>query len=111
SLRRDLPQQPLCLIMGRDVFAKLPEWHAWRQLFELAHIILINRPDLPLTILPAAQAELEQRTTTTTAALRDNAAGLIYNYAPPPLAISASRIRTLLAAGRSPRYLLPEDVL
>src|SRR5699024_9935043 len=27
SLRRDLPHQPLCLIMGRDVFAKLPEWH------------------------------------------------------------------------------------
>lgn len=111
SLRADLPQQSLCLVMGRDVFAKLPEWHNWQQLFELAHIILINRPDLPQTLQPQAQAELDARTTTLAGALRDSRAGLIYNYAPPPLAISASRIRALLTAGKSPRYLLPEDVL
>lgn len=111
SLRDDLPEQSLCLVMGRDVFAKLPQWQAWQQLFELAHIILINRPDLTLALQPQAQAELDARTTTQIHALRDTGAGLIYNYAPPPLAISASRIRALLAAGKSPRYLLPDHVL
>lgn len=111
ALRADLPEHSLCLVMGRDVFAKLPEWHDWQQLFGLAHIILINRPDLALAIQPQAQAELDARTTTHIHALRDTSAGLIYNYAPPPLAISASRIRALLAAGKSPRYLLPDDVL
>src|SRR5699024_3693704 len=75
ALRDDLPEHSLCLVMGRDVFAKLPEWHAWQQLFGLAHIILINRPDLALTIQPQAQAELDARTTTNIHALRDTSAG------------------------------------
>lgn len=111
SLRADLPNQPLCLVMGRDVFAKLPEWRDWQRLFELAHIVLINRPDLPTELQPQAADELCARSTTDTHALRSRNAGLIYSYAPPPLAISASRIRALLATGESPRYLLPDSVL
>lgn len=111
SLRRDLPQQPLCLVMGRDVFAKLPEWRDWQRLFELAHIVLINRPDLPTTMQSQARDALETRTTSDKQALHDTPAGLIYSYAPPPLAISSSRIRNLLIAGQSPRYLLPDSVL
>src|SRR5699024_2419974 len=48
SLRAELCAQPLCLVMGRDVFAKLPEWHDWRRLFDLAHIVLINRPEVTI---------------------------------------------------------------
>lgn len=110
SLRHDLPGQPLCLIMGRDVFAKLPEWHAWQRLFELAHIILIKRPDLETGLQPQASQALDARATTDPQALQGQPAGLIYSYAPPPLAISASRIRALLAADKSPRYLLPDSI-
>lgn len=111
SLQADLPGHPLCLVMGRDVFAKLPEWHEWQRLFDLAHIVLINRPDVTIELQPRARTELEARGSDDIAALHSRPAGLIYGYAPPPLAISSSRIRELLAAGHSPRYLLPESIL
>lgn len=111
SLRADFPEHPLCLIMGRDVFAKLPSWHHWQRLFEYAHIVLIERPGLSADFADEATAELQMRSTTDTEALHRKLAGAIYNYAPPPLAISASRIRELIAAGASPRYLLPATIL
>jgi nicotinate-nucleotide adenylyltransferase len=39
------------------------------------------------------------------------AAGHIFELAVTPLEISASHVRTLLACGREPRWLLPEAVL
>lgn len=111
SLQADFPGHPLCLIMGRDVFAHLPSWHEWQKLFDYTHIILIERPDLEAEFAPEACAELNKRATDRIEALHEHASGIIYNYAPPPLAISASRIRQLVARGISPRYLLPEVVL
>ncbi|MGN8160282.1 nicotinate-nucleotide adenylyltransferase [Salinisphaera sp. RV14] len=111
SLRADFPHNPLCLIMGRDVFAKLPSWHEWRKLFDYAHIVLIERPGLSAEYAPEATAELDARSSDDVDDLHHSRAGVIYNYAPPPLAISASRIRALIASGASPRYLLPAAIL
>src|SRR5699024_7538330 len=111
SMQEDLPGQPLCLVMGRDVFAHLPSWHDWQRLFELAHIILISRDGAHDDLHPDAANELTARSTSDSRALRAQASGLIYSHAPPQLAISASRIRHMLATGRSPRFLLPESTL
>lgn len=111
SLRGDFPDNPLCLIMGRDVFATLPSWHAWRALFDHAHIVLIERPGLSAEFAPEAANELARRASTDVEELHRRRAGVIYSYAPPPLAISASRIRRLIASGASPRYLLPAAIL
>lgn len=111
SLRAELPDTPLCLIMGRDVFAHLPSWHEWQTLFEYAHIVLIERPGMDAEYAPEAAEALENRQVDRIEPLHEALGGCIYNYAPPPLAISASRIRELLAAGESPRYLLPAAIL
>lgn len=111
SLRTDLPDTPLCLIMGRDVFASLPDWHHWRQIFEYAHIILVDRPGVAPALPQAAAAELEQRESRAANGLVNDVAGRIHICEPPSLEISSSRIRALLADGLSPRYLLPEVVL
>ncbi|MES1942942.1 nicotinic acid mononucleotide adenylyltransferase [Salinisphaera sp. PC39] len=111
SLRRELPDTPLCLLMGRDVMAALDKWHEWRGLFEHAHIVLVERPDTD-TELPAAVAdEVERRRVGDAADLRGATHGLVHVCTPPPLTISGTRIRELLAAGRSARYLLPDVVL
>lgn len=109
SLREDLPDTPLCLIMGEDVFAKLPEWHEWRELFDYAHIVLVDRPGGEAEFTQPVQQELEQRDCDTDF-LRSHLNGGIHVCAPPPLAISSSHVRALLAGGRSPRYLLPQAV-
>lgn len=111
SMREDMPNTPLCLIMGRDVFAKLPQWHEWERIFDNAHIVLIDRPDIDVTLEAAAAKALAQREPASADALHNNLAGHIHTHAPPPLAISASYIRELLARGESPRYLLPTAVL
>jgi nicotinate-nucleotide adenylyltransferase len=111
ALDAELPETPLCLAMGRDVFAHLPSWRQWRTLFDYAHIVLIERPGAEITLDAPAAAELDARYTERLADLHEQRAGAIYSYAPPPLAISASRIRKLLASGESPRYLLPDAVL
>lgn len=111
SLRADYPDTPLCLIMGREVFASLPSWHDWRRLFEYAHIILIDRPGIDVTLTDAAATELDARLTDDLGDLHTRRAGAIYQHAPPLLEISATRIRALFASGASPRYLLPTPVL
>ena len=109
SLRADIPDTPLCLIMGLDVFAKLPQWHEWLQLFDHGHIILVERPGVSADFPEAAQAELERRRGDADS-LSATLAGSIHVCSPPPLAISSTHVRELLASGRSPRYLLPQAV-
>lgn len=111
SLRRQLPDTPLCLIMGRDVMAGLDEWQDWRQLFDYAHLILVERPDTGGELPAAVAAELGERRNDDPAALSASLRGVIHVCSPPPLTISGTRIRALLAEGRSPRFLLPDVVL
>ena len=45
ALRAELGnEQPLWLLLGADAFSGLPSWHQWRQLFELANIVVAARP-------------------------------------------------------------------
>lgn len=111
SLRAERPDTPLCLLLGRDAFVELPRWSRWRQLFDLAHLVVLNRPgdwsDSPADL----RAEVAARRLSDQQSLSDRPAGGIRFQDVTPLAISATRIRQLLAAGRSPRYLLPDPVL
>ena len=114
-LRRELgTHQPLVLLLGADAFAGLPTWHRWQELFGLAHLAIAHRPGFTLenAALPAVLAgEFAARRSADPAALAEAPAGRICTFAMTPLAISATQIRTLLAAGRSPRYLLPPAVI
>lgn len=112
SLREDFPDRTLCLILGMDAFVGLPAWHRWRDLFELAHLIVIGRPGAVRDSAPAAlREEAGRRAGSAPAALRDGATGRIVFQEIPPLDIAASRIRRLIATGQSARYLLPDAVL
>ncbi|MDR1710193.1 MAG: nicotinate-nucleotide adenylyltransferase [Candidatus Accumulibacter sp.] len=105
--------RPLVLLLGSDAFAALPEWHCWERLFDLAHIGVAQRPGAtfdPERLPPALAAALRRRACEDPARLADSPAGRIAAFETTPLDISATRIRALLAAGKSPRYLLPEAV-
>lgn len=107
-------RRPLVLLLGADAFAALPGWHRWQSLLELAHIGVAHRPGFPIDVgkLPEALAACyRERLCTQPAALHESAAGRIATFAMTPLGISATQIRTLLASGSSPRYLLPDEVI
>lgn len=105
---------PIVLFLGADAFAGLPAWHDWRRLFELAHLAVARRPGGEdwLARLPAElAAEFAARYAPEPGILRASAAGRVFLLGITQLDISASGIRALLAAGREPRYLMPDAVL
>ena len=116
SLRSELGgEQPLCLLMGGDAFLQLDTWHEWEQLFELAHIVVIQRNGRPLgNLIGQASVELREayqaRLAPTPGALHEVPAGRIAAIDMPALEISATGIRNRCAQGRSLRYLVPDAV-
>ena len=114
-LRAELgARRPLVLLLGADAFAGLATWHRWESLFGLAHLAVAHRPGFPIEAasLPAQlAAHYRQRRAENPARLAERPAGAIVTYAMTQLDISATQIRTLLANGQSPRYLLPDEVI
>ena len=104
---------PLVLIIGADQLLALDTWREWRRLFELAHIAVAERPRFeirPGALAGELAAEYSRRSVTP-AEFTTAPAGGIATFRMTPLDISASAIRAGVAAGRSPRYLLPGTVL
>ena len=116
SLRGKLgDEQPLCLLMGGDAFLQLDTWHEWRRLFDLAHVVVMQRNGRPLgnAILDAdASLHEEYRTRLAPApqALHETSAGRIAVLDMPTLEISATGIRNRCIQNRSLRYLVPDAV-
>ncbi len=110
SLRAELRETPLCLIVGMDAFVGLPSWHRWRDLFELSHIVVLQRPGWRSPIEGPLAALTEARTTTHPDALHNSRAGYVLFWSVTQLAISSTSIRAQLAEGANVRYLLPETV-
>lgn len=106
------PAQPLYLLLGADAFLGLPGWHEWRRLFELAHIVVAERPGSPWqhALSQDLQAEVDARWTENVDE-HSGPAGKVLGIQMTPLAISAHAIRETLAAQKSVRYLLPDAVL
>ena len=116
GLRAELGERPLCLLLGADAFAALTTWHRWKELFEVAHLVVAYRPGHALreleASLPAALRKVfQQRLAPDAGPLRQNPAGAVLMQETTGLDISATRIRALCGTGRSARYLLPDGVL
>jgi len=111
SLRAELGADvPLCLVVGMDAFLELNTWHRWQALIELAHIVVVQRPGSGIAAEGEMGAFLAARRVTAPDALRECAAGGILLWQVTQMDISSTRIRDLVAQGRSPRYLVPDGV-
>jgi nicotinate-nucleotide adenylyltransferase len=116
SLRADVGKQtPLVLFMGADQFLALHTWRRWKELTDLAHILVAMRPATqpftPNSLAPEVSAWFQARLKHEPALILRAPAGHIFMLELTPLGISSTAIRANLAAGRSPRYLLPDPVL
>jgi nicotinate-nucleotide adenylyltransferase len=117
ELRAELGMhRPLCLLMGGDAFLMLHTWHEWKRLFELAHIVVMQRAGgRPLGNAineadVALRSEYYARLAPSPRALRDAPAGAILVADMPALEISATDIRRRCSEERDTRYLLPDAV-
>jgi len=105
-------QAPIAWLVGADSFLGLTSWKRWRELLELSHFIVAERPGSPLESgLPSDLNEaVAGRWVENAAGLRTSAAGRILRLHQPLQAHSATDLRARIAAGGSWRALVPPVV-
>jgi nicotinate-nucleotide adenylyltransferase len=103
------PDVALVLLLGSDQLMNLPTWHRWRELLRFAHVACTQRERVSLATLPPELEELVARRGGQR--LADAAAGSIAFFQMPPVPVSATALRTRLAAGDRPAELVPPAVL
>jgi nicotinate-nucleotide adenylyltransferase len=112
SLRAELGRnEPLCLLVGSDAFAGFLDWHRPLDILGLAHLVAMRRPGDPPSLDPGLRQLLGERGCDDPRTLKAAPAGRILLQPVTQMDISATRIRTLIAQGLSPRWLLPDPVL
>ncbi len=120
------PGRRLFFITGTDVFLDLHLWWRPDRLIELADFVVVSRPGYTFAGVPGSPfvlkekdlskkkrqiAALEAQPTGRPVRLRLASGRVLHLVKVTGLDIAARQIRALLKAGRSPRYLLPEQVL
>ena len=110
SIREEIADIPLCLLMGMDAFLSLTEWYCWKELFSLAHIVVAHRPGWRVSADGALGELLRDRNTNEISELHGSVCGRIYVTPVTQLEISATELREGLNAGLDPRYLVPDSV-
>jgi nicotinate-nucleotide adenylyltransferase len=110
ELRAENGDRSMCLILGADAFAGLGGWHRWRELPDLAHIVVVHRPGFEVPETGTARELLAARRATSPAELAAAPAGRVLLQAVTPLEIAASAIRARVARGGDPAFLVPDAV-
>jgi len=111
SLREELGDAGVCLLMGMDAFADLTTWHRWNELIELCHLVVMTRPGADVPAGGELAGFIRRHRVPEAAGLRHRPAGRLLFQPVTALAISASRLRALLAEGLNPAFLMPEAVI
>ncbi len=110
DMRSEMPDTPLCLLVGIDAFLGFPSWHRWKDILNYAHLIVAHRPNYQLPATGIVADLMKARLQNEIAFIHENLAGGILFRPITSLEISATDIRKQIAMGRNPRYLLPDSV-
>lgn len=112
SLREEFGAEArLSMVVGYDAFLRLADWHRPEMLFDLAHVVVIDRPDVDEPVPAALKELLADREVHSATDLAARPYGYLLRLRlPTRMAISATEVRRRLAEGQSVRYLLTEAV-
>lgn len=111
SIRTEVGDRPILLCLGQDAANDLNRWHKWRELLDLAHLVVMKRPRSRPRYPREVADMLSGRRVGRTRRLMTEPGGHVRYLEVTQLAISSTDIREQLAAGRDPRFLLPATVL
>lgn len=110
TLREEFPDRTLGLILGMDAFLGLPGWHRWEEILDLAHIVVAHRPGWKAPDMGPLGDLITEFGTHRVDDLHSTAHGRVHIHAVTQLEIASTEIRDLVAAGRDPRFLMPDAV-
>jgi nicotinate-nucleotide adenylyltransferase len=111
SIRAEAGDLPVVLCLGQDAANQLDRWYEWTRLLDLAHLLVMTRPESEPSYSDAVAAAFEGRRVNDPQALMNAPAGRVCDIDVTCLAISSTDIRDQLARGGNPRFLLPSTVL
>jgi len=114
SLKKEFPDESLCLVIGMDAFFGITSWFKWQSIFDLCHLVVVNRPGFDKVSIGQRfdnddYAFLEERMTSDVNALSTQENGIILLQSVPPLDISSTRIRDNLSNGELISQWMPEQ--
>jgi len=105
---QEYPDTTLIFFMGQDAFSAFDSWHRWREILELANLVVIDRPDAQLS--DWSLHLIAQQTDKLGDRITDAASGVIERRSVTQLAISATDVRMRIANRQSIDFLVPERV-
>jgi nicotinate-nucleotide adenylyltransferase len=111
EIRREEGEAPILMMIGQDAANVLDQWYDWQKLFDLAHLVIMRRPESKHIYSGALFEQVQPRLVNDPDQLRKTPAGLILPLEVTQLAISSTEIRRQIHAGLSPRFLLPDSVI
>ena len=110
GLREEFPDRSLGLIVGMDAFLGLTTWHRWDEFLDVAHIVVAHRPGWKAPDIGPLGDMITEYGTHRVDDLHATTHGRIHIHAVTQLEIASTEIRDLVAAGRDPRFLMPDAV-
>jgi nicotinate-nucleotide adenylyltransferase len=113
AIHAEQPAAILHLLLGLDAFLVFTTWYKWREIFDLAHIVVVARPGYALStgmLEPELRNELVKREVHSLDGCRQNPAGKILLLNVPMPAISSTEIREMLQKKRDISQYLNKDV-
>ena len=110
TLREEFPGRSLGLIVGMDAFLGLPGWYRWDEILDFAHIVVAHRPGWKAPDIGALGELITEYGTHRVRDLHEATHGRLHIHAVTQLEIASTEIRDLVAAGRDPRFLMPDAV-
>ena len=111
QIRAEYPASPLLLMVGQDAANTLDQWHQWQALFDLAHLVIMRRPDSISIYADDLESRIRPRLVNSPADLMSSPAGGVLPLELTQLAISSTDIRRRIGLAKSPRFLLPDEVI
>jgi nicotinate-nucleotide adenylyltransferase len=88
----------------------MPGWHRWEEILGVAHIIVAHRPGWKAPDIGPLGDLISEFGTHRVNDLHTSLNGRVHIHAVTQLEISSTEIRDLVAAGRDPRFLMPDAV-
>lgn len=111
AVREERPDCRLYFVMGLDAFNSLPSWYRWKEIFDLAHIIVAHRPEFKLEYTDELADEYKTRTVSTVEELRQQSLGNIYFAEMREMNVSSTMVRHHIAGHKPLESLLPAALI
>ena len=103
-------QRSISLVVGADIVAALDSWYRWESLLELAHILVLARPDYELPQAGKVADWMRRYLTGDPATLQHRPGGAVFVQELTPCDVSSTRVRQALARGEETGELVPAVV-